>query len=105
MIARPVSIPADPWQLMIANSRAFLATWAEQAHRLGWTAADLWGIHRAAPYHRLDCAGLLIMQGDAELRALEATLALFKKPSGNILRHTRSRYHGPECCLAWQIVP
>jgi hypothetical protein len=100
---RPAAIPPSAWQQILANSTSFLTTWAAQADRLCWTAADLWGVHHASPYHRLDCAGLVVLQGDAKVRALEATAALIEKPSGAVLRFTPNRQDNPGCCLAWEL--
>ena len=41
----PVHVPPERWQQAVADSDAFLRRWGEQAHALGWTARDLWGLH------------------------------------------------------------
>jgi hypothetical protein len=33
--------------IVIDDGRAFLARWGDQAHALGWTADDLFGLHLA----------------------------------------------------------
>jgi TubC N-terminal docking domain len=40
--------------------------WAQEALHFGWTAADLFGCDRRAPWHRLDRAGLLLLVGGHE---------------------------------------
>ena len=39
---------------------------------LGWTAADLFGCDRRAPWHRLDRAGLVLLTGGHEIVELDA---------------------------------
>ena len=47
--------PAD-WQQALDDGRKFLASWCEQADALGWTPADLFGLHtppeKPAPNYR-----------------------------------------------------
>ena len=43
------------------------AAGCEQALALGWTAADLFGCDRRAPWHRLDRAGLVLLTGGHEI--------------------------------------
>ncbi len=42
----PDLVPADRWQLAVEDGRRFLARWGEQAEALGWTARDLFGLHK-----------------------------------------------------------
>src|SRR5262249_61561310 len=42
----PDLVPIDRWQLAVEDGRAFLARWVEQAEALGWTAKDLFGLHK-----------------------------------------------------------
>jgi hypothetical protein len=54
----PELVEPDRWQQAVKDAENFLATWGEQAHALGWTARDLFGLHpvpeRPAPsYSRL----------------------------------------------------
>jgi hypothetical protein len=36
----------------------FADKWAAEAHRLGWTAEDVFGLHPLAPAARHDCKGI-----------------------------------------------
>jgi hypothetical protein len=63
----PFCIEPLRWQECIADARGFLMQWGEQAHALGWTVEELFGLHEppANPhpsYQRLsryDATGLL----------------------------------------------
>ena len=41
----PDHVDADRWHRAVADGKRFLATWGEQAQALGWTSADLFGLH------------------------------------------------------------
>jgi hypothetical protein len=63
----PDHIEYDRWQQAIRDAATFLGTWGVQAHALGWTRADLFGLHPAparlaAKFSRLsrrDALGLI----------------------------------------------
>ena len=40
----PELVPVARWQQCVEDGQRFLATWGEQAQRLGWTARDLFGL-------------------------------------------------------------
>jgi hypothetical protein len=40
----PELVPTDRWQRCVWDGRRFVAQWGEQAERLGWTSADLFGL-------------------------------------------------------------
>src|SRR5204863_1294726 len=42
----PDLVPVDRWPLAVEDGRRFLARWGEQAEALGWTARDLFGLHK-----------------------------------------------------------
>ena len=45
----PGSFSDDRWRTLQDDAFAFLRDWTAQAHRLGWTALDIFGAHRYAP--------------------------------------------------------
>jgi hypothetical protein len=79
------------WQQAVEDGRRFLALWGEQAHALGWTARELFGLHTppersAASYNRLsryDETGLIWLLRDRPVVALTPTEAAIKHQSGN----------------------
>ena len=95
----PDRVPADRWQQAVADSDAFLNRWGEQAHTLGWTPRDLWGLHQPpknphATYSRLsryDATGLCWLLQGREVVALTADTAAIRWPSGNVTTYRKSR--------------
>jgi hypothetical protein len=79
----PELVEPDRWQQAVKDADNFLATWGEQAHALGWTARELFGLHtvaeRPAPsYSRLsryDESGLIWLLRSRAVIALTATEA------------------------------
>ena len=58
LAACPAHIEVADWQRAIEDGRIFLARWGEQADILGWTARELFGLHKVpdrplANYRRL----------------------------------------------------
>ena len=81
----PDLIPADRWQAAVEDGRRFLARWGEQADALGWTARDLFGLHKPPEkphpsYSRLsryDETGLIwLLQGRPVVALTEASAAI-----------------------------
>jgi hypothetical protein len=81
----PDHIENDRWQQAIQDADSFLAGWGGQAHALGWTAHELFGLHavpaRPAPnYSRLsryDETGLIwLLQGRSVVALTEVTAAI-----------------------------
>src|SRR5262245_3269452 len=89
----PALVPIERWQQAIEDGRRFLATWGSQAEALGWTLADLFGLHQppAKPhpsYNRLsryDATGLIWLLEGGEVIALTAdTASIRNRNTGNI---------------------
>jgi hypothetical protein len=93
----PDHIEPGRWQQAVEDGRQFLAQWGEQAKALGWTSADLFGLH-AVPdkphpsYRRLsryDATGLCwLLQGRPVVALTEATAAI-ENPTGAITIYRR----------------
>ena len=77
------------WRDTLRDGELFLATWAMQAHELGWAELDLFGAHRIAPEARWDCAGLVLLIGGGRIVAMTASTAAIQRPSGSRLTYTR----------------
>ena len=58
------------WQVLSEDAFGFLQSWGAQAHRLGWTALDIFGAHRYAPLARFDYAGLVPLLDGCQVAAL-----------------------------------
>ena len=81
----PDLVPIDRWQAVVEDGRHFLARLGEQAETLGWTATDLFGLHKppATPHpsysrlSRYDEIGLIwLLQGRPAVALTEATAAI-----------------------------
>ena len=88
----PDRVPTDRWQQAVEDGRTFLAQWGDQAHALGWTAKDLFGL-LAVPEHvkpsfnrlsRCDATGLIWLLDGRRVVALSEDRAAIQSPSGNV---------------------
>jgi len=83
--------------MAIEDGRRFLATWGSQAEALGWTSADLFGLHTPPEqphpsYSRLsryDETGLVWLLLGREVVALTEATAAFENPTGSITTYRR----------------
>ena len=75
------------------DASKFLAVWGEQAEALGWTSADLFGLHAppANPHpsysrlSRYDCTGLCwLLEGREVIALTEATASIRNPHTGNL---------------------
>jgi hypothetical protein len=79
----PAYVPEDRWRQAIADSTTFTAKWGAEAQALGWTARELFDLHRvpeqpAANYSRLarlDDIGLIWLLHCRAVVALTETTA------------------------------
>jgi hypothetical protein len=88
----PDYIEPDRWRQAVEDGRCFLATWGTQAHVLGWTERDLFGLHQPPKkphpmYRRLsryDETGLIWLLQGREVITLTKETAGIRWPSGSI---------------------
>jgi hypothetical protein len=93
----PDLVPIDRWQAAVEDGRRFLLRWGEQAKALGWTAKDLFGLHRPpekphASYSRLsryDETGLVWLLQGREVVALSEVTAAIQSSTGAITTYRR----------------
>ncbi len=102
-MARPASCPDAKWQALREDAYRFLRDHAGRAHELGWTALDLFGVHREQPWVRFDCTGLVPFLSGAKIVALSDTEAVIEKPSGAQLTFRRRGQVPDETCLIWEL--
>jgi hypothetical protein len=89
-------VEADCCQQAVADGEHFLARWAEQAYRLGWTANDLFRLHTPPEnphptYRRLsryDETGLI---WGREVISLTADTTAIRWPSGSVNIYHKSK--------------
>jgi hypothetical protein len=93
----PDHIEPDRWRQAVEDGRRFLATWGTQARALGWTARDLFGLHKPPEnphpsYRRLsryDATGLIWLLEGREVIALTEETAAIRWPSGSVTVHRK----------------
>ena len=93
----PEVVPEARWRQAVADGQHFLARWGEQAHALGWTARDLFGLHQPpAPPHpsysrlsRYDEIGLIWLLRGREVVALTEATAAIQNPTNAITIYRR----------------
>jgi hypothetical protein len=84
----PALVDVARWQQCIEDGLRFLAAWGSQAEALGWTSADLFGLHKPPEkphpsYRRLgryDCIGLCWLLEGRVVIAMSATTATIRNP-------------------------
>ena len=99
----PASCPAERWETLREDAYHFLRDWAAQAHELGWTALDLFGVHPEKPWVRFDCMGLLLILNGGRVTALSDTEATIEKPNGAWVTFRRRGQVPDEACLIWEL--
>jgi hypothetical protein len=80
----PDRVDSDRWRQAVEDGRRFLAEWGEQATALGWTAADLFGLHLTVPLARYDGMGLVWLLRGRRVVALTDTDAKIKTETGAV---------------------
>jgi hypothetical protein len=93
----PDHVPDDRWHQAVEDGRRFLARWGAQAEALGWTARDLFGLHKPPEkphpsYSRLsryDETGLVWLLQGYEVVALPDATAAIQSSTGAITTYRR----------------
>ncbi len=92
----------DDWRTLQEDALRFIREWADQAHRLGWEAEDLFGVHPTKPTVRFDCMGLVpLLRGRAVLAITEDSAAI-RTASGGSLTFRKRAVMPAERCLVWE---
>jgi hypothetical protein len=94
----PDLVPLDRWQQAVADGKAFLSRWGDQAQALGWTAKDLFGLltvpgHAKPSFNRLsryDETGLVwLLDGRRVVALTEGTAAIQNPATASITMYRR----------------
>jgi hypothetical protein len=94
----PALVPVQRWQQAVEDGKRFLAKWGEQAQALGWSSADLFGLHEIPTkphpsYSRLsryDCTGLIwLLEGRPVVALTETTATIRNSKTGNVTVYRR----------------
>jgi hypothetical protein len=95
----PDYVEAERWQQCVEDARGFFAAWGKQAYALGWTAAELFGLHRPPdkprPFYsrlsRYDCTGLIWnLQGQSVVALTDSAAAIHHQKTGNVLIYRKA---------------
>jgi hypothetical protein len=98
-------IPSQRWPRVQRDAvRLVEGGWLERTLAFGWTATDLFGCDRRAPWHRLDRAGLLLLTGGHEIVQLTAQDAALRTTTGSVLRYRRRQPAIPPVALLWELL-
>ena len=62
----------NAWARVHANPLAFIDGHGAEAHRLGWTAEELFGVHPKVGAVRVDCCGALMLSNAGQVVSIEA---------------------------------
>ena len=103
VMACPASCPAERWSVLREDAYHFLRDHAAQAHELGWTMLDLFGVHPEKPWVRFDNMGLVPVLNGARVTALSDIEAVIEKPSGARMTFHRHGQVPGETCLLWNL--
>jgi hypothetical protein len=90
----PDWLTPDRWEAVLSDAENFLSRWGAAAHALGWTAADLFGVHPVVPGARFDVMGLLLLICGGEVIAVTERSATIRRISGAVLTYRRSDQAG-----------
>ncbi|GJE57394.1 hypothetical protein [Methylobacterium thuringiense] len=69
------------WGTMRDNALDFLDRFGAEAHRLGWTASELFGVHPENGTLRVDWCGVLMVSGD-KAASISANRIAFTRTAG-----------------------
>ncbi len=75
------NLPPGKWATIRESALAFCDQFGNEAHRLGWTAPELFAVHPQHETIRLDACGALMLGGEAA-RGVEANRVVFERTSG-----------------------
>ncbi len=75
------NLPPGKWATIRESALAFCDQFGNEAHRLGWTAPELFAVHPQHETIRLDACGALMI-GAEQARGVEANRVVFERTSG-----------------------
>jgi DNA-binding transcriptional regulator YiaG len=73
----------------VCDARRFLEDWGAEAARLGWSAADIFGVHPLAPEARYDMMRIVSLMRGTEVVAISEHLRPIRTPGGGHMTYYR----------------
>ena len=106
MVKCPDRVPEGRWRQAVEDAKAFVRNWGEQAHNLGWSNRDLFGLapvpEKPGPgfdrLARYDLTGLIWCLCGRPVIALTETTAAIESPktgSVTVYRKNNKPGYGP----------
>lgn len=74
-------LPPAKWAAIRESALGFCDQFGNEAHRLGWTAPELFAVHPQHGTVRIDACGALMIGAEAA-RGVEANRVVFERTSG-----------------------
>gem|GEM_PF-984643 len=102
MIA-PAGIPPADWDGFVHGAPHLLVAWGAQLAALGWTASDLFALHRMRPMDRYDHAGLVRFLGGSDVVAVTRDTAVLRCRSGTIQTFYRRSPSNDDWVMIWEL--
>ncbi len=102
-MAVPARVPSADWEAFVSGGARLLEEWGAQLAALGWTAADLFALHRERPMDRYDHAGLVRFLGRKEVRAVTTMSATLATRSGSTQTFHRRTPMNRDWVLMWEL--
>jgi len=97
----PLGFAPGRWSRARLDASGLLERHGAELLALGWTAADVFGLHPDAPGAAVDCYGLALLLDGGTLAELTAEGARIVRPSGAELRMRRGAGRLP--VAAWEL--
>src|SRR3954453_435300 len=98
----PTGFSAERWDRLVRATGKFLALWAREAVRCGWSDLDVFGCDPDAPAARFDCMGLVVLLHRCEVVAIDCNGADVVTVTGARQRFRR-RPVPPGTVSLWQL--
>ena len=101
----PAGASPERWAAVVADAGSFLEKWGAQATRLGWTAADVFGVNAVKPFIRADAAGLVRLLDGRPVVALTENEIVIACPPGpkQTFRRKLAGVDTAKRCFLWEL--
>ena len=102
-MAAPAGIASADWDGFASGGARLLEEWGAQLAALGWTAADLFALHRMRPMDRYDHTGLVRFLGGSDVVAVTRDTAVLRCRSGAIQTFYRRPPSNDDWVMMWEL--
>jgi hypothetical protein len=99
---RPEGIDEAAWRRLIDDGGRFLDRWGIEAHRLGWSALDVFGVRLVERQQGIGSAGLVFLIGGGEVVAIGPDRATVRMHAGTTVTYLRRA--APDAIAIWDLI-